>query len=215
MRGPSRGRLRQQVDALRREFLQEGELPFADVLSSGGLTEAMAEIRASWKDRIFTPRVTLWVFLGQVLHADQSCRAAVARLIAHRVARGLEPCSTETGAYCQARKRLTVRAVVRGVPSLARSGPTDARNNAVETGARRERCGLGSHPVVSSSSERSPSARTPKGFSIHGPAIRAEPARFKRGPGGTGLMASVWRAATPGRSSSSSEASPDFGTGTW
>src|SRR4051794_26657916 len=109
MPGPAHGRLRRQVDTLRREFLQEGELPFADVLSSGGLAEALAEIRRPWKDRIFNPLVTLWVFLGQVLNADRSCRAAVARLIAHRVSQGLEPCSSETGAYCQARKRLPER----------------------------------------------------------------------------------------------------------
>jgi hypothetical protein len=59
-----------------------------------------------WLDRIFSPLVTLWVFLGQVLRADYSCRAAVARLIAHRLTRGLAPCSAETGAYCQARQRL-------------------------------------------------------------------------------------------------------------
>ena len=84
-------------------------LPFTDVLTAGCLAEASGEIKAAWKDRIFTPLVTLWVFLGQVLSADQSCRAAVARLIAHRVAQGLEPCSSETGAYCQARKRLPER----------------------------------------------------------------------------------------------------------
>jgi hypothetical protein len=48
----------------------------------------------------------LWVFLGQVLNADHSCRAAVARLIAQRLSQGQSPCSAETGAYCQARKRL-------------------------------------------------------------------------------------------------------------
>jgi hypothetical protein len=69
----------------------------------------MKEIKVPWKDRIFTPLVTLWVFLSQVLSADHSCRAAVARLIAHRVAQGLRPCSSETGAYCQARKRLPER----------------------------------------------------------------------------------------------------------
>ena len=67
----------------------------------------METIKVCWNDRIFTPLVTLWVFLGQVLSADHSCRAAVARLIAHRVSQGLNPCSSETGAYCQARKRLT------------------------------------------------------------------------------------------------------------
>ncbi len=59
-----------------------------------------------WVDRIYSPLVTLWVFLGQVLSADHSCRAAVARLIAHRLSRGERSCSAETGAYCQARKRL-------------------------------------------------------------------------------------------------------------
>src|SRR3954453_19891289 len=109
MTGPAHGRLRQQVDTLRREFLQEGELPFADVLSSGCLGEALAAIQRPWKDRIFTPLVTLWVFLGQVLNADQSCRAAVARLVAHRTAQGLEPCSSETGASLQAGGRLPER----------------------------------------------------------------------------------------------------------
>jgi hypothetical protein len=60
----------------------------------------------AWLDRIYSPLVTLWVFLGQVLSQDHSCRAAVARLIAHRISRGQRPCSAETGAYCQARKRL-------------------------------------------------------------------------------------------------------------
>ena len=85
MRSPSHGCLRPQVGFLRRQFLQQDGLPFADVLSTTGLEAAVREIPPGWKDRIFTPLTTLWVFLGQVLNADQSCRAAVARLIAHRV----------------------------------------------------------------------------------------------------------------------------------
>src|SRR5205085_2463038 len=88
-----------------RQFLQDGELPFTNVLTEEILEQALATLRG-WLDRIFSPLVTLWVFLGQVLSADSSCRAAVARLIAHRLAQGQSPCSAETGAYCQARKRL-------------------------------------------------------------------------------------------------------------
>jgi hypothetical protein len=95
MRHPAHGRLRRQVDFLRRQSLQQPGLPFADVLSSAGLEAASREIPSRWNDRIFTPLITLWVFLGQVLAADQSCRAAVARLIAHRVAQGLDPCSSD------------------------------------------------------------------------------------------------------------------------
>jgi hypothetical protein len=100
------GRFLQQVRFLRRQFLQDGELPFTDVLSEGTVTHALKALNVVWLDRVYSPLVTLWVFLGQVLSQDHSCRAAVARLIAHRVSRGQRPCSAETGAYCQARKRL-------------------------------------------------------------------------------------------------------------
>src|SRR5215467_2188270 len=99
------GSFRARVSFLRRQFLQDGELPFTKVLTEGVIAQALAALGA-WLDRIFSPLVTLWVFLGQVLSADHSCRAAVARLLAHRLARGQSPCSAETSAYCQARKRL-------------------------------------------------------------------------------------------------------------
>src|SRR4029077_1197766 len=109
MRAALHGRFSRQVDFLRHQFLQGGRLPFSEILSAEGFAQALKTIEAPWNDRIFTPLVTLWVFLGQVLSADHSCRAAVARLIAHRLSEGLRPCSSETGAYCQARKRLPER----------------------------------------------------------------------------------------------------------
>ena len=102
----SQGSIQRQVSFLRQQFLQDGDLPFSDVLTADVVSQALAAVGACWNDSIYTPLVTLWVFLGQVLNADPSCRAAVARLIAHRVSQGLRPCSSETGAYCQARKRL-------------------------------------------------------------------------------------------------------------
>jgi hypothetical protein len=101
----NRGAFRDQLNFLRRQFLQGDGLPFTDVLTEDVITQALTAV-TGWLDRIFSPLVTLWVFLGQVLSADHSCRAAVARLIAHRLSRGQRPCSAETGAYCQARQRL-------------------------------------------------------------------------------------------------------------
>jgi len=106
MRLSNRVRLRQQVRFLQRQFLQEGDLPFTDVLSTQVVSQALTAADIVWKDRIYSPLVTLWVFLGQVLSQDHSCRAAVARLIAHRLTHGQSKCSADTGAYCQARKRL-------------------------------------------------------------------------------------------------------------
>ena len=102
----NQGRFRQQVRFLKSQFLQDGDLPFSNVLTEEIVAQALAAIKVVWLDRIYSPLITLWVFLGQVLSADHSCRAAVARLIAHRISRGQGPCSAETGAYCQARKRL-------------------------------------------------------------------------------------------------------------
>jgi hypothetical protein len=105
----SQGWLRHHVDFLRRQFLQDGGLPFTDVLSQNLVAQALKAIDVFWIDRVYSPLVTVWVFLGQVLGANHSCRAAVTRLIAHRTSRGQRPCSAQTGAYCQARKRLPER----------------------------------------------------------------------------------------------------------
>lgn len=99
------GRFRQQAKFLCHQFVQDPDLPIGKLLSDESVTQALTAIQGVWLDRVYPPLVTLWVFLTQVLSADHSCRAAVARLIAHRVCRGERPCSAETGAYCQARKR--------------------------------------------------------------------------------------------------------------
>jgi hypothetical protein len=109
MRHSNPGWFREQFSFLKRQFLQEGDLPFASVLSEETISPALDAIGFAWKDRIYTPLVTLWVFLSQVLSADHSCRGAVARLIVHRLAHGQSACSGRTGAYCQARRRLPER----------------------------------------------------------------------------------------------------------
>ena len=129
MRCSRPGSVRQQVRFLKRQFLQDGDLPFTDVLSEEIISQALTAISGVWKDRIYTPLVTLWVFLGQVLSADHSCRAAVARLVVHRLSRGKMACSSKTGAYCQARRRLPEEffsAVTRSV-GRALDGQTDRK----------------------------------------------------------------------------------------
>jgi hypothetical protein len=100
------GRFQQQIRFLRQQFLQDADLPFARVLTNASIAKIVELAGLNWRERIFSPVVTLWVFLSQVLSADNCCRAAVARLNAHRVSLGAAPCSGATGGYCQARKRL-------------------------------------------------------------------------------------------------------------
>jgi Transposase DDE domain len=95
-----------QIEALRARFGQADGLPFADVLSAQRLERALREEHADWREKVYTPALTLWAFLGQVLSPDGSCRAAVARVLAWLVARGQPACSPKTDPYCKARRRL-------------------------------------------------------------------------------------------------------------
>ena len=94
-----RGRRFQDRMAQAREQLQErDQLPFQELLSAELIKGLLKEFEVDYRDRIYTPAVTLWTFLSQVLSADHSCREAVARVLADRAARGQEPCAPSTGA---------------------------------------------------------------------------------------------------------------------
>lgn len=95
-----------QLQSLLQGFLQDGAFRFGSVLTAQDIVDLISQTCVETCDRIFTPLVTLWTFLSQIHSDDPSCRAAVARLNATRVAHGLEPCSPLTGGYCKARQRL-------------------------------------------------------------------------------------------------------------
>ena len=88
------------------EARRNGDLYFAALLPEDRIRKAFDGTRSFWQGWVYTPTVTVWVFLSQCLSADHSCRDAVARLIAWRLVQGLPPCSAETGAYCTARSDL-------------------------------------------------------------------------------------------------------------
>jgi hypothetical protein len=90
---------------------RHGHLYFAALLPEDRILKAFTAARATWQGWVYTPAVTVWVFLSQCFSADHSCREAVARLLAWRVAQGLRPCSADTGAYCTARGNLPEEAV--------------------------------------------------------------------------------------------------------
>lgn len=91
--------------------LQADGLPFSEVLPEEQIQQVFDEQGGSFAqedDKVYTPPVTLWAFLSQVLHkAEQrSCLAAVSRVLVLLVALGRAPCAKKTGAYCRARGKL-------------------------------------------------------------------------------------------------------------
>jgi putative transposase len=96
-----------------RSFLQHRGLPFAEALPEETIQQAVDEAGVSFGQGdgdIYTPALTLWAFLSQVLFKDEqrSCLAAVARVIVLLVSLGQRPCADNSGAYCRARAKLPV-----------------------------------------------------------------------------------------------------------
>lgn len=76
-----------------------------------------------FRERIFPPFVTLWLFLWQVLNREGSCREAVWRLLLEQGLSGaLSKASVKTGGYCQARKRLSLPFVIALYQQVAARG---------------------------------------------------------------------------------------------
>jgi len=97
----------------------------ADVLCLTQLHTLFEDVLPSWlatfktmrgtnsRHSIYTPLVTFWAFLSQVLDADGSCRRAVTRVQTLCSALGLALPKEDTGAYCIARARLPMRVLLK------------------------------------------------------------------------------------------------------
>jgi hypothetical protein len=86
------------------DFKNSPELPFNKVLTAEEINKTMDKL--PYRNRIFTPSVTLWAFLSQVMDADPSQQMAVSRVVAEAIVQGKEPPSSNTAGYSKARSRL-------------------------------------------------------------------------------------------------------------
>jgi hypothetical protein len=108
---------------------RDKDLYFAALLDRQSIIEAFGEASSLWQGWIYTPAVTIWVFLSQVLSPDHSCREAVTRLAAWRTKQGLKPCSSDTGAYCTARDALPEAALRELVRRSGRKAESQGRSD--------------------------------------------------------------------------------------
>jgi len=103
----SKERLASHVQSEVQRLRAKEGLPFRELLDENRLIGALQAAGIKFRDRIYTPMVTLCAFLSQVMSGDDpSCENAVSRVLADRVRRNLKPCSTDTSSYCAARQRL-------------------------------------------------------------------------------------------------------------
>lgn len=131
---PASGGAHSSFDLIRQSLLQSDGLPFADALTAEQIEQAFdaegvsfgnagRNANAASKDDdgiVYTRSVTLWAMLSQALFTDvqRACRSAVQRVAVYYALLGVDVSSTNTGAYCRARAKVTegvVRRLAEGV----------------------------------------------------------------------------------------------------
>lgn len=127
--------LERGFEIVRRSLLQADGLSFAEALSVDQIQHAFDEENVSFgmdqDDVVYTPAITLWAMLSQMLLTgeERSCRAAVVRVAAFHAILGRAICDTNTGAYCRARSKVTEAVMRRLTQHVARDCETQVPND--------------------------------------------------------------------------------------
>jgi len=126
-----------RVRQCRRQMVKDQDLCFTKLLPEEQVGAALERHQVRYRERLYTPLLTIWTFLYQVLASDQSCRAAVARLLAFLCVSGQGSGSAKTDPYCKARQRLPEKLLA----DLARRSGWELQRQVPPTGL------LGGRPI--------------------------------------------------------------------
>ena len=105
-----------QSDILKQQLLKSLALPWQDILRESRIETILEEEEIRYRKRLYSPMVTLWAMVYQVLCADKSLRNTVKWLRQWLIAAGETPPSSDTGAYSKARTRLPEILLQRFIP---------------------------------------------------------------------------------------------------
>ena len=111
MTQPTRLSSRPQFDTLRNQLGHHEGLPFLEILSRPLVEQACRHGNHPFRDRVYTPWVTLGIFLSQILSEDQSCDHAHEHFQKFRYHHGQPPVASKTTSYCEAPQRLPKKQV--------------------------------------------------------------------------------------------------------
>lgn len=94
------------AEILKQKFSQSLGLPLSEMLPDAEIEQALKAEGIIYRESIYTPWVTLWAFIWQVLSPDKSCRQVVSRIIGWLALEPVKLPSLNTGAYSHAKQRL-------------------------------------------------------------------------------------------------------------
>ena len=87
-----------RVSFLKKKLSNSIGFPFRHILTETMIQQELEAEGVSYRKRLYTPIITLWIWLCQVIDKDKSCKNAISRIVSYLVAQGETPPSTDTGA---------------------------------------------------------------------------------------------------------------------
>ena len=101
-----------KFELIKDSLLQHDDLPLADVIDCNHWQSVFDQHGIDFgadDDCVYTPAITLWALISQAFFKAEmrSCKAAVARVAALWATLRGRVCSTNTGAYCRARAKIS------------------------------------------------------------------------------------------------------------
>ncbi len=118
--------------------MQNDQLPLVEAITNERFALAFEEHGVEFgtdEDVVYTPAITLWALVSQVLFAKEmrSCKAAVARVASLWATLGRVVCNTNTGAYCRARAKISFDVIRTITKRIASDAETQLDENAHAT----------------------------------------------------------------------------------
>jgi hypothetical protein len=104
---------------LKQQFEQSLGLPWESLLPPSRLEAILSEEQITYRNCLYTPIVTLWAMMAQVLAPDKSLSQAVKQMLTWLSVAGAVGPSGDTGAYSKARQRLPESLLLRLIPETA------------------------------------------------------------------------------------------------
>lgn len=90
------------------KLIDQDQVRLTDIFSDDDVHRRCEELEIEFRERDFTPAITLGLFVSQCLSRRDACSTVVTKFNRERKRQGLSPCCEDASAYCKARAKLPV-----------------------------------------------------------------------------------------------------------
>lgn len=111
--------LSEQFMDTRETFADDPGAIMSKIVGNKKFAELYARYESTYRRRVFTPLITLSMFVLQAVDTDKAQRKAVATMMTHLANKKLSNGSRDASAYCQARQRFPMSLLVESTKMLA------------------------------------------------------------------------------------------------